>query len=100
MKERLTRWWLGLRVRHKVLAIVLAVFAPVVLAIGVHVTVVNHLRTLQEHRHHVVLAREQVHILRRLAVRIEDGFRGYLLTEQKSFLEPLAESEPQIGPTV
>ncbi|HZS11290.1 MAG TPA: ATP-binding protein [Nitrospirales bacterium] len=93
-------WWSGLRVHHKVLAILVAVFTPLVLAVAVHVTLVSHLQSLQHEQENLLLAREQVHILRRLAVRIEDGFRGYLLTEQESFLEPLRESEPNIDPTV
>ncbi|MGH7207745.1 MAG: ATP-binding protein, partial [Nitrospiraceae bacterium] len=47
-----------------------------------------------------VTLRQQILILRRLAVDIEDAFRGYLLTRQDWFLKPLEESETKLNPTV
>ena len=42
------------------------------------------------------LADEQVRVLGRLAIDIEDGFRGYVLTQQPAFLAPLAEAESKL----
>jgi CHASE3 domain sensor protein len=43
-----------------------------------------------------MLADEQVDVLGRLAIDIEDGFRGYVLTQQPAFLAPLAEAEAKL----
>jgi signal transduction histidine kinase/CHASE3 domain sensor protein len=92
-------WWNRLRVQQKVWAILLVVFVPVVLAFALHVELINTLLTLQRQSDQIATARQQILILRRLAVDIEDAFRGYLLTQQKQFLGPLLEAEPKILPT-
>jgi len=76
------------------------VFVPLVLSIVGQVALVTHLRTLQEQHHHIILAREQLQIIRRLAVDIEDAFRGYLLIRQDVFMEPMREDEPKLNPTI
>jgi CHASE3 domain sensor protein len=101
MAARLTQeWWAKRQVQQKVWTILLAVFLPLVLSIVGQVALITHLRTLQEQQHHIVLAREQLQIVRRLAVDIEDAFRGYLLTRQDAFLKPLLEAEPKLKPTI
>ncbi len=101
MATRLTQeWWAKRQVQQKVWTILLAVFLPLVLSIVGQVALIAHLRTLQEQQHHIVLAREQLQIVRRLAVDIEDAFRGYLLTRQDAFLKPLLEAEPKLKPTI
>jgi signal transduction histidine kinase len=101
MIGRLTQeWWAKLQVQQKVWAILLTVFVPLVLSIVGQVALVTHLRTLQEQHHHIILAREQLEIVRRLAVDIEDAFRGYLLTRQDVFLKPMREAEPRLKPTI
>lgn len=92
-------WWNRLPVRQKLLTILLVVFLPLVTALITHVSFVTQLRTLQMQHHQVILAREQLQVLRRLAVDIEDAFRGYLLTGQEKFLQPLLEAEPKVKPT-
>lgn len=92
--------WGRLGVRQKVAVIILVVFLPLLFALILHVILAGRQVTLQEQTHSVLLAREQVHILRRLAVDIEDAFRGYLLTRQEAFLKPMWEAEPKLRPTI
>lgn len=100
MTEACARWWNRLRVRQKVLTIVLLVFVPLAAALGFQVFLINHLLAIQQQHRQTVSARYQILTLRRLAVDIEDAFRGYLLTQQDIFLKPLDEAEPKLKPTV
>src|SRR5438093_1232262 len=76
MTARLTQqWWAKRKVQQKVWTILLAVFVPLVLSIVGQVALITHLRTLQEQQHHIILAREQLQIIRRLAVDLEDEAR-------------------------
>lgn len=93
-------WWSQLRVQQKVWLILLAVFVPLVAALVVHVSLINQLLAVQQQHQQTVLAREQVQILRRIAVKIEDGFHGYLLTREDRFLKPLEEAESNLEPTI
>lgn len=93
-------WWNRLSIQRKVICILAVTFAPLICALLFHLSLIKHLSGLQEHRHQVMLAREQIHILRRLAVDIEDGFRGYLLTRQERFLLPLNEAEARLDGTI
>ncbi len=93
-------WWDHLRVQQKVWAILLGVFVPLVAALAVHISLINHLLIVQQQHRQTVTVRQQILILRRLAVGIEDAFRGYLLTRQKWFLSPLEEAETKLKPTV
>lgn len=98
--SRLRDSWNPLRIQQKVWVILLLVFLPLIAALAGHVTLLDRLQALQQQHHQVVLAREQVHILRRLTVDIEDAFRGYLLTRQDVFLAPMKEAEPKLKPTL
>jgi signal transduction histidine kinase/CHASE3 domain sensor protein len=93
-------WWDRLRVQQKVWSILLVVLVPLFLALAVQVSLINHLLEIQQEHRQTVSARQQILILRRLAVDIEDAFRGYLLVPRDAFLKPLAEAEPKIRPTV
>jgi signal transduction histidine kinase/CHASE3 domain sensor protein len=99
MRTAMQSWWNRLRVQQKVWTILLVVFVPVVLAFALHVELINTLLTLQRQSDQIATARQQILILRRLAVDIEDAFRGYLLTRKESFLVPLLEAEPSVTPT-
>jgi len=70
---------------------------PLIIGIAIHLYGVRQLLALQQQRQELMLAREQVHVLGRLAVDIEDGFRGYVLTQQPAFLAPLAEAESKLN---
>ncbi len=93
-------WWDRLRLLQKVWTILLMLFIPMVGGLVVHVSLIKGLLNLQQQHQQVVLAREQIRVLRRLAVDIEDAFRGYLLTKQNSFLEPLKDAKSKLGPSV
>jgi signal transduction histidine kinase/CHASE3 domain sensor protein len=89
-------WWSRLRIQHKVWAVLLLLCVPLIAGLSTHLYLVQQLLTLQEQRQDLILAHEQVNLLRRLAVDIEDGFRGFLLTQQPAFLAPLIEAESKI----
>ena len=93
-------WWAELKVYDKVWTILLSVFVPLVLSIAGQVILMTYLRSVQEEHHHILLAREQLQVVRRLAVDIEDAFRGYLLTRQDLFLQPMRDAEPKVAPTI
>lgn len=100
MIEALREWWNRLRVQQKLSIILFACFLPILSALAVHVTIVDRLLSLHGERHRSLLAREQLHILRRMAVDIEDAFRGYLLTGQDAFLGPLEDAEAHLEPAL
>ena len=96
MSEPAPTWWSQLRIQHKVWAVLLLLCVPLIAGLSTHLYLVQQLLSLQEQRQDLILAHEQVNLLRRLAVDIEDGFRGYLLTQQPAFLAPLTEAESKI----
>ncbi len=90
------QWWKALRVQHKVWAVLLFVCIPLIGGLTTHLYVIQNLLTVQQQRHDLLLARQHVDVLRRLAVDIEDAFRGYVLTSQSAFLKPLIDAEGKI----
>ena len=92
--------WSRLRVQQKVWVILLVAFLPLVAAFAVHVTLITRLLAVQQERHQIVLVREQIHQLRRLAVDTEDSVIGYLLTGQPTFLDTLQAAESRLGPAL
>lgn len=99
MRQLASTWWRQLHVQQKVWVILLGLFIPLVCALAIHVALIKQLLTIQHQRHAAILAREQVHVLRRLGVDVEDAFRGYLLTRQGVFLIPMDEAERRIKPS-
>lgn len=91
------QWWKALKVQHKVWAVLLFVGVPLVGGLAAHLYVVKDLLAIQEQRQDLLLARQQVDSLRRLAIDIEDAFRGYVLTNDSVFLNPLIEAEKKLG---
>jgi hypothetical protein len=71
-------------------------FVPVVLAFALHVNLVKTLLALQQEATRTATARHEILVLRRLAVDIEDAFRGYLLTRQQRFLRPMLQAAPKL----
>ncbi|TKS62608.1 MAG: hypothetical protein EWM73_02303 [Nitrospira sp.] len=90
------QWGNQLRIQHKVWVVLLLLCVPLSAGIAIHLYVVQQLLALQQQRQELMLADEQVHVLGRLAIDIEDGFRGYVLTQQPAFLAPLAEAEAKL----
>ena len=100
MDEPAPTWWSRLRIQHKVWAVLLLLCVPLIAGLSIHLYFVEQLLNLQKQRQDVILAHEQVNLLRRLAVDIENGFRGYLLTQHPAFLAPVTEAESKINQTV
>jgi len=90
------QWGDRLRIQHKVWVVLLLLCVPLSAGIAIHLYVVQQLLALQQQRQELMLADEQVLVLGRLAIDIEDGFRGYVLTQQPAFLAPLAEAEAKL----
>ncbi len=90
------QWGDQLRIQHKVWVVLLLLCVPLSAGIAIHLYVVQQLLALQQQRQELMLADEQVDVLGRLAIDIEDGFRGYVLTQQPAFLAPLAEAEGKL----
>jgi len=86
------QWVNQLRIQHKVWVMLLLLCVPLSAGIAIHLYVVQQLLSLQQQKQDLMLADGQVHLLGRLAVDIEDGFRGYVLTKQPAFLAPLVEA--------
>ena len=64
-------WWQRLRVRQKLWGVLLLVFIPLVASIVAQITLINHIRTLQQQHSEIILAREQIEILRRTPAEAE-----------------------------
>lgn len=91
-----SQWGGQLRIQHKVWVVLLLLCVPLSVGIAIHLYIVQQLLALQQQRQELMLADAQVHVLGRLAIDIEDGFRGYVLTQQPAFLAPLAEAEAKL----
>ena len=74
-----SQWGNQLRIQHKVWVALLLLCVPLSVGIAIHLYIVQQLLELQQQRQELMLADAQVHALGRLAVDIEDGFRGYVL---------------------
>lgn len=96
MERWALQWWDHLRIQHKVWAVLLMMCLPLIGGLATHLYIVQQLLSTQQQRHELTLAREHVELLRRLAIDIEDGFRGYVLTQQPAFLAPLTEAEARV----
>jgi signal transduction histidine kinase/CHASE3 domain sensor protein len=91
------KWGDQLRIQHKVWVVLLLLCVPLSAGIAIHLYIVQQLLALQQQRQELMLADEQVQVLGRLAIDIEDGFRGYVLTQQPAFLAPLAGAEAKLN---
>ena len=89
MNRWVVQWGSHLRIQHKVWVVLLLLCVPLSAGIAIHLYIVHQLLELQQQRQELMLADAQVHALGRLAIDIEDGFRGYVLTQQPAFLAPL-----------
>lgn len=96
MNRWVAQWGNQLRIQHKVWVVLLLLCVPLGVGIAIHLYVIQQLLVLQQQRQEIMLADEQVHVLGRLAIDIEDGFRGYVLTQQSTFLAPLVDAESKL----
>jgi len=100
MDRWVTQWWDRLRIQHKVWAVLLLLCLPLIGGLAIHLHFVEQLLTVQQQRQELVLASEEMEVLGRLAADIEDGFRGYVLTQQPAFLAPLIDADTKVGPAL
>lgn len=96
MNQRFVQWWHRLRIQHKVWAVLLLLCVPLAAGMATHLYFVQQLLNTQNARHTLLVADSRVNSLRRLAIDIEDGFRGYVITQQTMFLGPLFEAQARI----
>lgn len=96
MSRWAAQWWEPLRIQHKVWVVLLLLCVPLVGGLAVQLYFVQQQLALQQQRQDLALAYEQVHQLRRLAIDVEDGFRGYVLTGRPAFLAAFVEAEAKI----
>ncbi|MEP6933425.1 MAG: ATP-binding protein [Nitrospirota bacterium] len=96
MDRWVAQWGNHLRIQQKVWVVLLLLCVPLSAGIAIHLYFVQQLLVLQQQRQEIMLAEEQVHVLGRLAIDIEDGFRGYVLTQQPAFLAPLMEADSKL----
>ena len=73
-----------------------AALAPVILFILVQIPLVWHWHAIQTAQQTRTRITEDVLRLHRLAVDIENGFRGYVLTKQTAFLHPVVNGEAKV----
>ncbi len=86
-------------IRGRFIGLFLVVTAALALSFFGHLFLFDQWRAQQERQLHRSKILEEVLRLQRLVMDVETNFRGYLLTEQQSFLEPinLAESRLDAG---
>ncbi|HET7439084.1 MAG TPA: hypothetical protein VFJ56_06255, partial [Nitrospira sp.] len=68
MNRLVSQWWDQLRIQHKVWAVLLLLCLPLFGGLAAHLYFVEQLLTVQQQRHDLVLASEQMDVLGRLAV--------------------------------
>ena len=100
MNRWIVQWGSHLRIQQKVWVVLLLLCVPLSAGIAIHLYIAQQLLELQQERQELMLADAQVHALGRLAVDIEDGFRGYVLTQQPAFLAPLLDAESTLDRTL
>lgn len=96
MRQAVSQWWNCLAIQRKVWVVVGLVIGPMVAVLLLHLVFVRDLLATQDSRHRFMVAREQLKELRRMVADIENGFRGYLLTSDPSFLTPLTDAEGRV----
>ena len=86
-------------IRGRFIGLLIVATAALALSVFGHVFLFDQWRMQQERQVHRSKILEEVWHLQRLALDVETNFRGYLLTEQQSFLEPirLAENRLETG---
>lgn len=90
------QWWSALRVQHKVWTVLLLLLTPLLCGIVAYLYFIQQLLFIQEQRHDALLVREQLHVLRRLAIDIDDALHGYVLTRERVYLMLLADARSRL----
>lgn len=96
MGSSVATWWQRLTVQRKVWAVLVLLLIPLLLSLAVHLYVTSQLLAIQQERQSVLLAREYIHVIHRLAIDGEDAFHGYVLTKRQEFLPALERAESEL----
>lgn len=89
-------WWSALKVQHKVGTVLVLLLTPLLLGILTYLHFIQQLLVIQEERHDALVVREQLHVLRRLAIDIDDALQGYVLTREQRHLILLANAKTKL----
>lgn len=90
------QWWNALKVRRKVWTVLLLLVTPFLFGIGAYLYSSQQLIAIQNQQHDALLVREQLHVLRRLAIDIDDALHGYVLTREQTYLILLADAKAKL----
>lgn len=96
MGSSVAAWWRRLTVQRKVWTVLVLLLIPLLLSLAVHLYVTGQLLTIQQERQSVLMAREYIHVIHRLAIDGEDAFHGYVLTKRREFLPALERAESEL----
>ncbi|MDR4479795.1 MAG: CHASE3 domain-containing protein [Nitrospira sp.] len=83
-------------IRGRFIGFLIVVTAALALSFFGHLFLFDHWRMQHERQLHRSKILEEVLRLQRLVMDVETNFRGYLLTEQPSFLEPINQAESRL----
>ncbi len=89
-------WWQQLTVRRKVWTVIVLLLIPLLFSLAVHLYVTSQLLSIQHERQSVLLAREYIHVIHRLAIDGEDAYHGYLASARAEFAAALAKTETEL----
>ena len=89
-----------LSVHQKVTAILAVIVLPVVGLLLLHLITVRQLLAVQEQMNHIAAVQVQTEEILTLAVDVQYGFRGFVLTRNEKFLSPLYAAEEGLDPAL
>lgn len=90
-------WWRQLSVQRKVWTVLGLLLLPLLASLSLHLYITGQLLAIQQERQSVLLAREYIHVIHRLAIDGEDAYHGYVLTRRPEFAAALAKTESELA---
>lgn len=96
MVAPVARWWRQLSVQRKVWTVLGLLLLPFLGSLCLHLYITSQLLAIQQERQSVLLAREYLHVIHRLAIDGEDAYHGYLLTRRPEFAAALVKTESEL----
>ncbi|ALA60420.1 sensor histidine kinase [Nitrospira moscoviensis] len=97
MAPSIAGWWRRLTVQRKVWTVLGLLLVPLLLSLGLHLYITSRLLAIQQERQSVLLAREYIHVIHRLAIDGEDAYHGYILTQRPEFATALTTAESELA---
>lgn len=96
MGSLVVTWWQRLTVQRKVWAVLVLLLIPLLFSLAVHLYVTSQLLAIQQERQSVLLAREYIHVVHRLAIDGEDAYHGYVSSTRPEFAAALAKTTAEL----